>query len=144
VLVNLRKGNSRCYGGMEHALGIYVGGGYAMGTESRPHRDSLPPLGDNHASLGDCPSPLGDHRASQGDSLSPLGDYRASQGDSLSPLGDHHASQGDCPSPLGDHRASQGDYSSPLEESVSEQEENKNASANHGTKPLARPLTHFC
>ena len=52
MLVNLREGNSRCYGGLGHALGIYVGGGYAAGTESRLHRDSLAPLGDHHASQG--------------------------------------------------------------------------------------------
>jgi hypothetical protein len=37
---------------MEHALGIYIGGGYATGTEFHPHRDSLPPLGDDRDHRG--------------------------------------------------------------------------------------------
>lgn len=44
MLVNLRKGNSRFYGGMRHALGIFVGGGYAAGTESRPTETAFLPL----------------------------------------------------------------------------------------------------
>ena len=36
----------------------YVGEGYAAGTESRPHRDSLPTLGDYRASQGDRLPPI--------------------------------------------------------------------------------------